>query len=367
MKHSQFLAIAAASAILFTAGCTSATTPSSSAPAAESSSGCDVGGAKVAVVPHFQSPFTQQFVLGAQAAADECNAELQAAGPKGIDTPAQIQAFNDLVTTGAKAIVIVAYPSNLWVTPIDLAVEQGTEVGTVDVASPESKQLIMAAPKQTDFGRALGEALAEVLGPDAKGDVLTGICLPGLDVLEQRLVGFKEVMNEKVPGVNVATAIDTTFEPAKNFSAWEALMQQNPDAVAVVGICDGDAANLAKVREQASDPSWIIAAEGGLDPIALKAVKDGSVAVVVDAQPFLQGYTAMRALLTKVAGGTVPTGWINTGTGNVTPDNIAEITAREDSVNQGYEDSLAFYQADIDRIFGDLESNVKPFADFLAP
>ncbi|MGB3909777.1 MAG: substrate-binding domain-containing protein [Pseudolysinimonas sp.] len=367
MKNRQYFAIAAAAAVLLATAACSNTGSDDPGDAADPSGGCDVGGAKVAVVPHFQSPFTNQFIVGAQAAADECNAELQAAGPQGIDTPAQIQQFNDLVSTGAEAIVVVAYPSDLWVKPIDEAVAAGTEVGTVDVASPESDQLIMAAPKQTDFGRALGEALAEQLGPDAEGLVVTGICFPGLDVLEQRLVGFNEVMAEKVPGVTIAPAIDTTFEPAKNFSAWERLMQENPDALAAVGICDGDAANLVKVREEADDAQWIIAVEGGLDPIALQGVADGEVAVLVDAQPFLQGYTAMRALLTKVAGGNVSTGWIDTGTGTVTTENVAEITAREESIADGYEDSLAYYGADIERIFADLSANVKPFTDYLAP
>lgn len=361
--------------LLVVVGCASPTTPeapTSSGPSeaqdeAVVSGDCDLGGATVAVIPHFQSPFTQQFIVGARAAADECNAELQAAGPQGIDTPAQIQQFNTLVSSGAKAIVLVAFPSDLWVQPINEAVAQGTVVGTVDVASPESDQLIHAAPKQTDFGRALGEALADELGADAEGTVVTGNCFPGLDVLEQRLVGLAEVMAERVPGVTVAPAIDTTFEPAQNFSAWQRLMESNPDALAVVGICDGDAANLIRVREDTADPQWIIAAQGGLDPIALAGLSSGQVALLVDPQPFLQGYVAMRALLAELTGQDVPTGWIDTGAGVITTANVDIVTQREESIEQGYELSREFFDSQIEAIFGNLESNVRPFSEFLAP
>ena len=366
-RKKQFAALATASALMLIAGCASSTSPTPAEPDASGSEGCDVGGAQVAVIPHFQSPFTQQFIVGAQAAADECNAELQAAGPQGIDTPAQIQQFNTLVSTGAQAIVLVAFPSDLWVQPIDDAVAQGAVVGTVDVASPESMQLTHAAPKQTDFGRALGVALAEELGQDAEGTVVTGNCFPGLDVLEQRLVGLTEAMQELAPGVTVADAIDTTFEPAQNFSAWQRLMQENPDALAVVGICDGDAANLVRVREDTADPQWIIAAQGGLDPIALAGVADGDVALLVDPQPFLQGYVAMRALLAELEGEDVPTGWIDTGAGVITSDNVAVVTEREESVSEGYEQSRAFFADAIDSIFGDLGASVQPFSEFLAP
>jgi ABC-type sugar transport system substrate-binding protein len=327
---------------------------------------CDASGAQVAVIPHFKSPFTQQFIEGGEAAAADCNATVKSAGPDAIDTPVQIRQFNDLVTTGSKAIVTVAYPSNLWVRPIDQAVDQGVEVGTVDVASPKSKQLIMAAPKQTDFGRALGDAAVEALGPDAEGEIVTGICFPGLDVLEQRLVGFREVIERELPNITVAKAVDTTFDPAKNFTAWQRLMQQNPDAIAVAGVCDGDASNLLKVRKQTADPSWTIVAQN-YDPIALGGVADGDIAALVGAQPFMQGYTAMRTLLTKIAGGDVPRGWIDTGTETVTQANVEEVTAREESIEQGYEQSREFYSEQIDEIFGDLPAHVKPFEEYLQP
>lgn len=347
---------------LTAASCGGSTTTSGT----QTTNGCDAKGAQVAVVPHFQSPFTQQFIVGAQAAATECNAKLVSGGPQGIDTPAQITQFKDFVTTGAKAIVVVAYPSALWVNPINQAVAKGVQVGTVDVASPFSKELIMAGPKESDFGRELGRATAAALGPNAKGTWVTGICFPGLDVLENRVTGFTEIMNQMEPNVTVAKEINVTFDPAQNFSAWQRLMQQNPNAIGVTGVCDGDADNIIKVRSQQGG-KWMVTVAGGLDPTALKAVKDGQVAVLVDAQPFLQGYTAMRVLLIKLAGGNVQPGWIDTGIGTVTSANVDQITARENSVAQGYQQSRQFYAANIDTIFGNLSSSIKPFLDYLAP
>lgn len=340
--------------------------PSSSLVESGGALSCDVGGEQVAVIPHFNSPFTQQFIEGATAAAEECNASIRSAGPDSIDTPVQIRQFGDLVAAGVKAIVTVAFPADLWVRPINDAVDQGVAVGTVDVASPDSRQLVMASPKQTDFGRDLGRAMVAALGPDASGEIVTGICFPGLDVLEQRLVGLREVIEEELPGVSVADPIDTTFEPATNFTAWQRLMEDNPDAIAVVGVCDGDAANQMKVRQETDSAGWLI---GGLnyDPVSLDGVRNGDIAVLVGAQPFLQGYTAMRTLLTSMAGNDVPRGWIDTGTETTTQVNVDEVASREASIADGWETSREFYAAQIDAIFSDLAGNVQPFEQYLEP
>src|SRR5437660_1555390 len=77
--------------------------------------GCDAHGALVAVLPHYQSPFTHQFVVGGQAAAKQCNAKVTTTAPASIDPPTQLRDFQDLLSKGVKAVVTVAYPSNLWI------------------------------------------------------------------------------------------------------------------------------------------------------------------------------------------------------------------------------------------------------------
>lgn len=327
---------------------------------------CDANGALVAVLPHYQSPFTHQFVVGAQAAAAQCNAKVTSTAPSKIDPPTQLRDFQDLLSRGVKAIVTVAYPANLWIAPINRAVGQGVQVGTVDVASPKSSELVMAAPREVDFGAALGRATAKALGPGAKGTIVVGICFPSLDVLQERVHGFASAMKAAEPGVTIVGPENTTFTPAQNYLTWQRLTQKYPDALAFAGVCDGDVDNLLKVKSHASGAKWLIAGEN-LDPVSLQGIASGEVAALVGAQPFMQGYVAMRTLLMKFAGKAVTRGWIDTGIETVTKANVGVITRRENSVPNGYQQSLQYYWPQISKIYANLGSSIKPFSKYVAP
>jgi len=80
----------------------------------------------VAALAHFIGPYTQQLMDGARAAADECGASFQDGAPAAFDTQASLQQFNDVLTGGVDAVVVVAFPQDVWIRPIDDAVNDGT-------------------------------------------------------------------------------------------------------------------------------------------------------------------------------------------------------------------------------------------------
>jgi ABC-type sugar transport system substrate-binding protein len=118
----------------------------------------------VAALVHFQGPYTQQLMDGAAAAAAECGAEIITGGPAAFDAQASVALFQDALIAGADAVVVVAFPSEFWIRPIDEAVRQGVLVSTYDVESPASLQSVHTAPKQKDQGRSMAEVLAGALG-----------------------------------------------------------------------------------------------------------------------------------------------------------------------------------------------------------
>jgi ABC-type sugar transport system substrate-binding protein len=325
----------------------------------------DCSGFKLGGVVHWQGPYTIQILDGAKAAAEECGGEVQTAGPAAFDTPAQYAAFQDLVDTGVDAIITVGYPSEFWIKPIDEAVKQGVLVSTVDVASPSSLQYIYAGPKVSDLGRALANTIIDEIGEDAEGDVIAGLCLPALDVIAERYIGFKNTFADRAPNVNVSDPWDVTFDTAENFAKWQEIRSTNPDALAYVGFCEHDLNSLAKIKED--EGGDYIVASVGINPETLKAVEDGIGLVVVGQKPFMQGYVAMRGMLEGlVYDQEVPRGWADVGAEIVTIDNVAEIRAREESLTEGYEQTKEFYMPEIELIFEDFANYVQSFGDYLS-
>ena len=322
---------------------------------------------KVAALVHWQGPYTQQLIMGAEAAADEFGAAFQSAGPAGIDPPGHISTFRDIIATNPDAITNVAYPEELWVSLIDETVKAGIPVATYDVASPTSLQAVHAGPRQKDLGVMLAELIAEEIGKDAKGTIITGNGIPGLNVLEVRVVGFKEVMADLVPGVTVEGPYNVTFEQAENFSIWQQLVQDNQDALAFVGVTEMDLTNLVRIRERDENADYLIASVG-INPDTLDGVESGEAFAAVGQKPFLQGYVAMRTLLEGIVNGDeVKRGWIDVGVEPVTVENVAAIKAREESLSDGYEQTLEFYRPEIDKIFADIDNSVRSFGEYVAP
>ena len=174
-------------------------------------------------------------------------------------------------------------------------------------------------------------------------------------------------MAERVPGVTVDGPYNVTFEQAENFSIWEELVRSNPNAIAFVGFTEMDLTNLVRIRERDESPGYLIASVG-VNPDALEGVETGEAFAAVGQKPFLQGYVAMRTLLESVSSGVeAPRGWIDVGVELVTSENVAEIKAREESLNQGYEETLQYYQPEIESIFSDLQGAVQSFGDYVAP
>lgn len=367
MKRSGFTPLArfAVAAALLVSSCGGGSNTNSST----GGGALSCNGLKVGAVVHFRGPYTEEILAGTKAAADECKASYQDAGPSAIDPPTEIKEFQDLMQTGVKAITTVAYPSDIWVRPIDNATNAGVPVATYDVASPASLETVHVGPRNLDIGKAMADAYTNTLGSNAStatGSVVLGICFPGLDVLEARVTGFKNEMQKVAPKMTVLGAFDTTFDPAKNYAAWQQLVSAHPDAKAFAGVCENDLNALEKIKAKDPNAKYFIESVG-INAEALQGIKSGVGGAAIGQQPFIQGYVAMKMLLLKVEGkANVKRGWVNTGVEIVTTANVDQVLARENSLSSGPSQSLAFYKTTLDKIFADPAAAVTSLGDYVA-
>jgi ABC-type sugar transport system substrate-binding protein len=344
------------------ASATAAAPRDSAAPSQQSAEGL-----KLAALAHLRIPYTQQITDAAKFAADEVGADLQVAGPEGVDQQAHIKAFNDSIAAGAEGVMTVAFLPDIWVRPIDDATDGGTLVYTFDIASPDSKEAVHVGPSNIDLGRSVAGAVVDDLGADATGDVIVGICVPGNPVLETRVQAFNDGLAELAPGLTPAAAVDVTADPTENLSTWQQLIQTNPDAKAFVGFCAFDLANLVKIKERTPDAAYGIYGTD-LEPDTLRGIKEGIATQTFGQKPFMEGYIASTLMIDSLTGGPQYAGWVDVGVEKVDSSNIDPVIAREEAATNGdWATVKAAYQSEIDAILAAGEGGLKPLSELAGP
>ncbi len=308
---------------------------------------------KVALITLYREPLAQQMNAGAQLAAQEYGADYHWQGPPGLNPPQEVKMLQDEVAAGTKGIVLMQYPPDLFNAPIKQATDQGVAVVTIDVSAPDSTSGTHVGPAKTELGIAEGLYLAKLLGRKAKGTIVPGICVPGLDVLVAPFVGVRKVLKVLTPGVTVKKELNVTGDPATNFTAWQRIISQNPRALGFIGNCDQDAPNLVKIKQQKKGKFLIADTSGDGIPV-LRAVKAGTMNVVIGQAGFVSGYVAMKLVLEKLINHKEPPkGWLNSGIETITPANVdAAIRVRQQLAAGNLKAGYAYYKRAILRALG---------------
>jgi ABC-type sugar transport system substrate-binding protein len=149
------------------------------------------------LVLHIRIPFTEQIAQGARDAAAKFGYEVEVVGPAGgFDATAQIGMFEALVQKGVDGIAVVAYPAETWKEPIDKAIEAGIPVLTLNVHSAGSKAPSWFGQDEFGSGKLLAEQILKYIKDKPGGDIVLGVCAPGVNVLMDRVNGFIEGMKD---------------------------------------------------------------------------------------------------------------------------------------------------------------------------
>jgi ribose transport system substrate-binding protein len=298
-------------------------------------------------------PFAQITAAGATAAMEEVGGiDFDIAGPANIDPAAEVKIFQQVVATRPDGILLQELPPELFTRPVEDAEAAGIVVLPYTIApAADSTSTSFVGDNGFDLGRAGAEAVADALieqfgSEDITGDIVTGICVPGLSVLTSRIDGFKERITERLPGVNVLDAFDSKGDPAQNFTVWQQAVSANPDAIAMMSPCEADVQNLIKIKED-SGAEWQLAGFD-INEISLQGVRDGTIVGLYPQSSYMHGYVGARILAEALKNGTdLPKGWVEIPVVPVTADNVDEIAEREASDDA----QAAFWQPYIDEIF----------------
>jgi len=303
----------------------------------------------------YRAPNAQNQAAGAQQAAKEEGATVKWVGPTNIDPAAAIKALQDASAAGADGAIVAAFPGDLFRVPID---QTGLPVATIDLYSPGSKAGTHLATDKYGLGVALAEQFAKQMPENAKGIIVGGICVPGLPALVAPQQGFADKITELRPGVTLKGDQPVDGDATKNFSSWQRIIQQNPDALGFVGQCDQDVPNLIKLKKQSGGAKWLTGATSGDSAENIAAVKDGTMVAIIGQNGWNMGYVAMKLLLDQISNGKeMPKGFIDTGLTVITKQNADDVAARveDPTLNQTEFKDL------IQKILSDPQAAMQPY------
>jgi len=293
---------------------------------------------------------------GFAAGAQEAGGEAVVTGPPINDPPKQSEMFKEMTGNAKSGISIQASNAELIAKQLSEAGKDGIPllaVGTKPAQTSGVKGFVSA--NNFELGRQLAVEIAKKLPAGAKGTVVLGLTRPGLPTHDDRGSGIRAGLAEKLPAVRVLGPFDTQIDATANLAAWKRLVAANPKALAFLGSGANDSVNLATVRAETKG-KWLA---GGFDadPRALKAIKDGRMAVLASPEHFLQGSVAGWLQVRAAKDGKpLPEGWIEVPGLMITSANVDEILKRQESDAA----KLAWFKPHIDKITGNLSTYTKP-------
>ena len=281
------------------------------------------------------NPFFVKMKEGAQAEAKKLGAKLMtAAGKKDGDTAAQITAIENMVTAGAKTILITA-SGDAIIPAVKKAQAKGVQVIALD--SPFDGADALFATDNYKAGILIGQyAKAALGGKSAKIAMLD--LFPGHPVGAQRHNGFMTGFglkandaksNELSSTPETVCAADTDGNQAKGQTAMENCLQKDPGINVVYTINEPAAAGAYNALKKAGKEKdvIIVSVDGGCAGVA--DVGKGVIAATSQQYPLKMAAMGVAAGVEYAKGGKKATGYVDTGVTLIAAKAVAGVDSKD--------------------------------------
>ena len=281
------------------------------------------------------NPFFVKMKEGAQAEAKKLGAKLMtAAGKKDGDTAAQITAIENMVTAGAKTILITA-SGDAIIPAVKKAQAKGVQVIALD--SPFDGADALFATDNYKAGILIGQyAKAALGGKSAKIAMLD--LFPGHPVGAQRHNGFMTGFglkandaksNELSSTPETVCAADTDGNQAKGQTAMENCLQKDPAINVVYTINEPAAAGAYNALKKAGKEKdvIIVSVDGGCAGVA--DVGKGVIAATSQQYPLKMAAMGVAAGVEYAKGGKKATGYVDTGVTLIAAKAVAGVDSKD--------------------------------------
>jgi ribose transport system substrate-binding protein len=249
-------------------------------------------------VPNGPSDFWEAAVAGMKKAQAELPGfKLELEYPQQATVAAQQQLMEDLVTAGAKGIMVSAVDPKTSTTGLNKIASE-TALFTTDSDAPQTNRIAYIGSSNIDAGLQAAEIAKKALPHGGK--CLGFVGLLGADNARERIEGFKK----GIEGTGISL-IDVRGDDLDQTRAKENVsdaLVADPQVNCMVGFYSYNTPQIYAALKEAGELGKItVVGFDGL-PATLGGVKEGTIAATVVQQPFLWAYQGMKLMAAYVNG-----------------------------------------------------------------
>jgi fructose transport system substrate-binding protein len=276
------------------------------------------------------NPFFVKMKEGASQAAQSHGAKLMsAAGKFDGDNATQVTAIENMVTAGAKAILITPSDTKAIVPAIKKARDAGVLVIALDTPTdPQEATDALFATDNFKAGVLIGKyAKAAMAGKPAK--IATLDLAPGITVGKLRHDGFLQGYGIKEGDPSIVCSQDTQGDQAKGQTAMENCLQKAPDINVVYTINEPAAAGAYQALKAAGKEKGvlIVSVDGGC--AGVKNVKAGVIGATSQQYPLKMASLGVEAGVNYAKTGKKVSGYTDTGVTLITDKPKAGVESKD--------------------------------------
>ena len=242
------------------------------------------------------NPFYIAMLRGIRARAQELGWEVATVSAN-EDKVKQINGVQDLVARGVKGILISPIDAVGVNAAYDAAKAGNVPIVSVARGSTSPNQTLHVAMDEKQIGRDIAEWTAKTIGGEGKVAMLLGPS--GAPTFRNLGDGYAEVM-AKHPKIQIVSKSDGPLTRERGVKQTEDALVANPDLKAIYTAND-DVALGAMQAVLAANKATLVTGMNGVPP-ALRAVKDGKMAMTIELNPVLWGRLGVDVLAQYLKG-----------------------------------------------------------------
>lgn len=255
-------------------------------------------------------PYWISMKCGAQTEAQQLGVSLKWQASPTPEVAPEATALSSVEVTNPNAVMLAPDSPTAFVAPVRTMMRKGIPVVVVDSALSSNVGLENVLTDQTKDGSLLAPVIAKTIGAHGTLAILSD--KPGAPGAEARYVPLVTVLHQKYPGIKILPLVyDQDDSSAVAAQDAQSLIRGNPGLSAIYAINGPMGVGVASGVQAAGAVGKVKVFSFDATPAEVGGVKDGTFTAIMGQSPYLEGSTAIHALVTYLRS--------HTGTGAVSP------------------------------------------------
>lgn len=256
------------------------------------------------IVKNSTAPFWISVMDGAKAAGAELGYTVTCKTPvdtaEGSGNEQQSNLCEEAIVSGVSCVVLAPVDSEAIVPATKKINEAGIPIVNLNTKiSDDTQYKTFCGLENINQGYNTAKAMFELMNGEGKIFIIEGST--GAQTSIDRVKGFEKALAE-YPNIEVVAQQSANYSRADALNVVQNLLQAHPDVNAILCCNDEMALGSAEAIDAANLTGTIMVAGQDANDDAVAALKEGKITVTSYGNPYMQGYTAVKAAVDVLEG-----------------------------------------------------------------